>query len=137
MQYTQYDSINIPLPKGDIRMEFTDATTGDVLDIYEENNIVVDQARECIIARLFENQNSYRVRFCKIGNDVGVGTENDPEEPTRETTLGDMSSFWSFMYTVINWIFFWQEDHCYESHLQDVEWSKEYISYYKNTDTNI
>lgn len=35
---------------------------------------------------------------------------------------------WGFVYRIINMIFFWQEDHCFESHLDDLEFAKEILN---------
>lgn len=32
---------------------------------------------------------------------------------------------WGFMYRFINGVYFWQEDHCYESHLSDLVFADE------------
>lgn len=34
---------------------------------------------------------------------------------------------WRVAYRVINGVFFWQEDHCRESHLQDVAFAKQVL----------
>jgi hypothetical protein len=34
---------------------------------------------------------------------------------------------WGVAYRTINAIFFWQEDHCHESHLQDIEFAKQVL----------
>lgn len=78
-------------PKGHIQFVYTDAQTGEVLGTDEESNIVVNEHRKIVINRIYENKNDYRVRRVKIGDDVGTGTDNDPELPTKETSGTDMN----------------------------------------------
>ena len=46
----------------------------------------------------------------------------------------DHSKGWNRTYTIFNKVFFFQDDHCYRSHLRDIKWSKEYFIYHQNTD---
>ncbi len=34
---------------------------------------------------------------------------------------------WGTAYRLINAVFFWQDDHCFESHLTDLEWAYELV----------
>jgi hypothetical protein len=49
MNINEADTISIPRPKGSLKIEFTDAKTGELVDVYEENNIVVNTCRDIII----------------------------------------------------------------------------------------
>ena len=79
------------LMSGSVTITETDATTGEVLRVDEDHNIVVRTSRNALIRRIAEDQNLYRIRRVIIGNDVGNGTFDDPEPPTLNTTYSDMS----------------------------------------------
>lgn len=35
---------------------------------------------------------------------------------------------WHIVYRTINTVFFWQKDHCFESHLADIDFAKEVLN---------
>lgn len=90
-QYQEQDTISIPKPKGHLHFDLIDTRTNEIVDSFDDPNIVVNTSRDIIIKRLYENNDAFRVRDAKIGNEVGTGTENDPEAPTLDTVAADMS----------------------------------------------
>lgn len=78
------------LMSGSVTITETDATTGEVLRVDEDHNIVVKTSRNALIRRIAEDQNLYKIRRVIIGSDVGNGTFDDPEPPTLSTTYSDM-----------------------------------------------
>jgi len=39
---------------------------------------------------------------------------------------------WWVVYATMNKVFFWQDNHCYESHLDDIKFAKEILESLKN-----
>lgn len=42
--------------------------------------------------------------------------------------------YWRIGHKVVNIIFFWEDDHCYKSHMKDIEWARELLIYHKKND---
>ena len=81
--------------KGRLSFDIIDNRTGEVVESYEENNVVVLTSREIIIKRIFDDNNSFKVERFKIGDDTGNGTSDDPEPADETITANDMSVLYS------------------------------------------
>lgn len=73
---------------GDFKMTLRNTLTGEVVDTFEEKNIVVDQGKDFLLrAFTVKDTNDFVVNTIKIGSDVGVGgTVLVPTLPTETTT---------------------------------------------------
>lgn len=83
---------------GDFSMKIRNTETGEVIDTFEEKNIVVDQGKDLLLrAFTVRDTNDFVVNTIKIGSDVGVGgTVLAPTMPTVATTEADQT----VLYTV-------------------------------------
>lgn len=69
-----------------------DIRTGEVLDIFEQNNIVLDQGIQSIWQSMATaDTNTLVIETIKLGNDVGNGTVTNPEQPTSTYTEGNQT----------------------------------------------
>ena len=70
--------------KGTLKMVFRSNETGEVLDVFEDNNVVLNQGKGEIL-RAFNtlNNNDHKIKSIYIGNDFGSGTLLAPQEPTN------------------------------------------------------
>lgn len=60
---------------------------GEILDVVQENNIVVNLGKEYLLKAMnTPNTTDYIFKTIKIGNDVGTGTLLVPEQPTVDYT---------------------------------------------------
>lgn len=76
--------------KGTLKMVFTDTRTNEVVDTFEDNNVVLKQGKSAILRSFTTlNSNDYQVRTIRIGTDIGGGTVLEPEMPTDLYTEND------------------------------------------------
>lgn len=78
------DTISNSRIKGSLSIMTTDKRTGEILDHYADSNVVVLDHRKIFVKLINQGLENYRVNRYKIGDDVGSGTESDPE-PADET----------------------------------------------------
>lgn len=60
------------------------------------------------------------IAFDQLINTLILGQPNETIS-SRAWRCKDSSSFWKFMRKLIDTIFFWQKDHCYNSFIAEVE----------------
>lgn len=79
------DDMNI---KGVLKIVTKSNETGEILDTFEDNNVVLTVGKEQILkAMTVLDTNVHRVKTLKIGNDVGAtGTVLDPDDATADLT---------------------------------------------------
>ena len=79
------DDMNI---KGVLKIVTKSNETGEILDTFEDNNVVLTVGKEQILkAMTVLDTNIHRVKTLKIGNDVGsTGTVLDPDDATADLT---------------------------------------------------
>lgn len=83
--------------RGIFKLTVIDNVTGDVLDNYVDDNIVLDQGKDLIFKALtVVDTNNYKLSNLKLGTDIGDGTELIPEPPTADLTEADQD----VLYTV-------------------------------------
>lgn len=76
--------------KGYLKFEIVDAKTNEVLDTFDEQQVVVLDSREALITGISNPSLQNVITNIKLGDDVGTGTEDVPEpadESYDETTM--------------------------------------------------
>lgn len=69
-----------------------DNKTGEVLDVFEQKNVVLNQGIQSMWqAMSTTDSNTLVIETIKLGNDVGTGTVTTPEQPTASYTETDQS----------------------------------------------
>lgn len=90
------DKTNFPL-KGILKISIVDAKTGEVLDEFEEENVVVLDARETITHAISAPTSAYTVSKIKIGEDFGQYMSGSPNvtfaDADPDTIVRDAGSF--------------------------------------------
>lgn len=82
--------------RGVYREVVRDIETGEVIDIYEDDNLVLDGALNYLIRAIGQSGFAASpVSELKLGDDVGTGTLVQPDDPTGDLTGLDQSVVYS------------------------------------------
>lgn len=76
--------------RGELKFDIIDNRTNEIVDSFDDHNVVVFDSGKILIKRLYEDLSDYRVRVVKLGTDTGSGTEDNPETESRENVASDM-----------------------------------------------
>jgi hypothetical protein len=79
------------------------------------------------MARILEQLSRIAAWLSQGANCILLGGHHDCTVSAR-CYLQREQAGWSLAYRVVNALFFWQADHCYESFQRDVEWAKQVIA---------
>lgn len=72
---------------GKISIITKDKKSGDVIDVFEDNNLIVDVGLDQIARGLItKDTNAFVINTISIGDDVGSGTVMNPEQPSATYT---------------------------------------------------
>jgi hypothetical protein len=72
---------------GHVKIVTTNKQTGEIIDVYEEDNLVVSIGLDQILKSItVKDTNNYIIETISIGDDVGSGTVMQPEQPSLSYT---------------------------------------------------
>lgn len=88
------ESAKIPL-QGYFSVKTIDSVSNKVIDSFEEDNVIVLDAKDIIIRSISLLTNTYYIERIKIGDDVGSGTPDVPETAVETYDENTMSIIYS------------------------------------------
>lgn len=82
--------------RGHLSMVFRNTKTGEIVDIFDEPQIVLTQGKgEIIKAMTVRDTNSHSINTIVIGDDVGTGTIMVPQAPTTNLTEANQNELYT------------------------------------------
>jgi hypothetical protein len=81
---------------GDIQIITKDKETGEIVETFEEKNLVVSVGLDQILKSITtKDTNAFVIETISIGDDVGSGTVMNPEQPSTSYTKNNQSVVYS------------------------------------------
>ena len=80
---------------GRLSIKSIDNNTGNIIDSFEDPNVIVLDAKQIVIQSISRSTNTYYLDRIKIGDDVGTGTPDVPETAVETYDENTMSIIYS------------------------------------------